>query len=498
MRFYSVLANLINRCNSCGLPLQLSSRTAPGFVPLINKTPFIKKENQVFNQITKSLSPQDLALLNMAPEDIESGGSRTKSSATAPATSHKAPITPGHAHAHAHSKECLRCRNIKYYNKSSPEPSIPSESIIEKTSNSRLVYVVNALEFPLGLAPEILRRKPIVVVNKIDLVHYSPRDLGRFPFFKQYFNHHYAIDPSDVILTSSTKGWGLDDLVSTLSRVHQDISFLGDTNAGKSTLISRLLYHSQEYKDSFSKFSVQNGPGISPWAGFTRDENHFPWRNNNLVDLPGLNTGSQFDLKQFKSAYKPVPMYKKGLYNHRYSTLKNDQILSMAGLCYIKLPQSQNVIVQYKSVSNLPTMVFKNEHSLTNFAPTPASQNNFLVPPPATNFTRYFIPPFIGTIELIIKDFGYVQLKPTGAKTSNNLFEVLVPNSISVPLMVRKPLVDFTYKVLSGRDKNGNVLNKQNHWKSTKVVPHYNNQVIAKPLLDHNQVLNLDPSVTNW
>ena len=53
-------------------------------------------------------------------------------------------------------------------------------------------------------------------------------------------------------------------------------------------------------------------------------------------------------------------------------------------------------------------------------------------------FDRHVIPPFQGTVEIVIKDIGYFQVKPTGKYSFNGLYEIWVPKGIKV--CIREPL----------------------------------------------------------
>ena len=53
-------------------------------------------------------------------------------------------------------------------------------------------------------------------------------------------------------------------------------------------------------------------------------------------------------------------------------------------------------------------------------------------------YKRYAIPPFIGSIEIVLKDVGYLLLRTTGKYEFKGLHEIWVPRSIKVG--IREPL----------------------------------------------------------
>ncbi len=54
-----------------------------------------------------------------------------------------------------------------------------------------------------------------------------------------------------VVLISAEKGWGIDDLLSSIANIreNEDVYIVGTTNVGKSTLINKLIEASVGEKD---------------------------------------------------------------------------------------------------------------------------------------------------------------------------------------------------------------------------------------------------------
>ena len=50
-------------------------------------------------------------------------------------------------------------------------------------------------------------------------------------------------EADDVVLISAEKGWGIDDLLSSIANIreNEDVYIVGTTNVGKSTLINKLI-----------------------------------------------------------------------------------------------------------------------------------------------------------------------------------------------------------------------------------------------------------------
>ena len=56
-------------------------------------------------------------------------------------------------------------------------------------------------------------------------------------------------------------------------------------------------------------------------------------------------------------------------------------------------------------------------------------------------YKRYIIPPFYGTIDLVIKDIGYINIKPTGKKLTNELMVLYLHPSLEA--IIRQPILNY-------------------------------------------------------
>lgn len=367
-------------------------------------------------------------------------------------------------------EECLRCRRIKYNNSIPAEEGIPNSNILDKLPfGAKIIHVVNALDFPIGVN-KLINKDSIVVISKMDLIHHDEKQCHKFPFFKQYLER-LGVPPEQVFLVSNTKSWGLPALSLYLASNPETYHILGDINSGKSSLISKLMYVSKrDFRTGFSKWSLKNGPGILSLPGFTRDQLSFKLGQSTLVDLPGLNHLQLPDYTKFKNVFKNTKVYKYGTYDAQYHSFQN-RMLTVGGLFYIVPPP--DTVVQYKNLINFEAFTVKDEERLGQFSqdfPTNRSLHTKFLIPPTTKLKTFVVPPFTGKIDVVIKNLGYIELTPTGAKNTSRLFEIMVPEDIDIEIRIRKPLINYISKTLSGRDKRGNPLSKPNLWKSTKIV----------------------------
>lgn len=476
-RYISLASSLVDKCTSCGIPLQLQDPQKPGFKPLITAKPYVKQEDLVYQKYISKLDPQDLQLL-LQSSDAQEQSNNAEKQIVDPKPKEK------ESNSLPESAECLRCRRIKYQNTLPTEEGISNSDILDKLPfGAKIIHVINAVDFPIGVN-KLINKDAIVVISKMDLIYHDQKQCNKFPFFKQYLER-LGVPPEQVFLVSNTKSWGLDILFQYLYTNPDTYYILGDINSGKSSLISKLIYLSKrDFRTGFSKWSLKNGPGISSLPGFTRDELSFKFGESTLVDLPGLNHLQLPDYSKFKNVFKNTKIYKYGTYDAKYQTFQN-KMLTVAGLFYIVPPP--DTIVQYKNLINFEAFTVKNLDRLLQFSqdfPTNKSLHTKFLIPPTTNLKTFVVPPFTGKIDLVVKNLGYIELTPTGARKSSTLFEIMVPDSIDIEIRIRKPLINYISKTLSGRDRRGNPLNKTNLWKSTKIIRLLDSSVFSSELYE--------------
>lgn len=129
------------------------------------------------------------------------------------------------------------------------------------------------------VAAEAIGIKPVIVINKIDLIDDKNRHII------QDLVDLYASLGYDVIKASTTLGNGLHDLTHFLR--HKNTVFVGQSGVGKSSLIKKLLPH-QNLRVGALSTSTQRGTHTTTTAQLF----HFPLVNGDsggrLIDSPGI------------------------------------------------------------------------------------------------------------------------------------------------------------------------------------------------------------------
>lgn len=498
IRLYSMLKvmdflpdRLAPKCRSCGIILQKEDKDMPGY--------YLLREENTFKKPKKSLDEAyQLALRNLSREDKEllaSNGQSISGEVSLKSIKVEKPNA---------ELECIRCRQVKFHSKfdSNEFPIESPAKIMEKIPPwANLVYVISAQDFPMLLDSKVFEFWPAkqiqFVVTKADLFfenNKSAQDKG-LRFFQDYLERTYKVPRDHVFVVSGRVNWGISTL---LEQLKDDSFFVGSVNSGKSTLLQSLIYVDhllkskapnakrerdlQKIEDTLGykararqrikdlcDFKTENGPGVSFMPGFTRNVLPYELSNNKTVfDVPGFS-GSESDKlheilspSAMKQLQKGVKFHKKGTYKSHYDTIKEGQTLTIGGLFFLTVPRDS--MYRIKNMVNHPLYVFRDHEkavsSWEDCANLPALKDVFLADSCQTNLVKYEIPSFVGSIDLVFKNIGYINVTATGAMPEDMPpIIIYLPRQISA--CVREPIAKYLMKTLSGRDKNGNPLKKE-------------------------------------
>ncbi len=179
---------------------------------------------------------------------------------------------------------CKRCFRLKHYGEYEMV-TISNDEYIEIIKNvgktkSLVLYVVDLISIPqdLGKIKEYLKNnKIILVLNKKDMLPLSVTDKKIIEYIKLLYKDLFI----DIVVISANKNYNLDKLMRVIkkNRVYKTVYVVGNTNAGKSTLINKLIAN---YSIDTSLITISSMPST------TLNEIKIPFKDFFLIDTPGL------------------------------------------------------------------------------------------------------------------------------------------------------------------------------------------------------------------
>lgn len=255
---------------------------------------------------------------------------------------------------------CERCFRIIHYNEYTTimkknEDFIP---ILKQINQSKdlVVLVVDLFSFhDLSSFRKYLSNDILLVLTKRDIL---PRGI----YEEKLLNYDFGIDPIDKIMISSKKNYHFDELLEKIKK-HQhskNVYIVGYTNAGKSTMINRLL---SDYSTNTTTITTSSLPSTTLNPIEIVFDDHLT-----LLDTPGLLEDGNLwnyvpgeELKRIvpKKEIKPITYQVKGkqfFVIDRYAQVEAEDI----NLTFY-LSNQLNMKRYYKKTDILPNFV---EHEI--------------------------------------------------------------------------------------------------------------------------------------
>ena len=177
---------------------------------------------------------------------------------------------------------CMRCFKVINYGETS---SVEKDNeyyinILKNISNTKslVLYIVDILNIKENLSEikNYLKNDIILVLNKRDVLPKSVKDEKIINYLKERY------DFLDIIVVSSIKNYNLDLLMSKILKYKKEnnVYFVGETNAGKSSLINKII---SLYGNNETKLTVSNMPET------TLEKIKIKINDNlNIIDTPGI------------------------------------------------------------------------------------------------------------------------------------------------------------------------------------------------------------------
>ncbi|GAV50245.1 hypothetical protein ZYGR_0U01010 [Zygosaccharomyces rouxii] len=452
--FSTTLARLIN-CNSCGIKLQNENPKTIGYYikpkkPTVNKLQSLEDVKYLlFSQDLQHVKEQqDVGSLEELNETMES------------------PLI------------CKRCNDALHRNQYDLKEfgRYTITDVLEKIPRgSNILHVVPLPEFPFHFEKSLLEVPHFntsLLLTKGDQLAKDKNTLQRrsLVFFKDFLKYQLGIISNKTVAVSGLKNWNIQ---SAYAAMNANSYLVGDANVGKSTLINSVMQRYLGYKihtdrkgqivtnepsvkdlKNIKHFFKNQFAGVSHIPNMTRNLQGYRVGDKFIYDLPGFTTninGAYYeDIIQkdwLERTRKTEKFNTKKLKKQRYISVKGNEkgnCYTVGGIFFWQPPaDTVNQVVSYIPGEgrefadiNRGLEVFRacqdDAHPLAKFCgvhPQICQRENYV---------RHVIPPFQGSIEVVLKDIGYFTIKTTGRYQFKGLHEFWVPRGIDV--LVREPL----------------------------------------------------------
>lgn len=216
---------------------------------------------------------------------------------------------------------CMRCFRLKNYGEyeSIANSLVHYESILSFVNKTHdlVLYVVDILNINEDLLHirNYIKNDIILVLNKRDLLPLSVKDEKILEYIK-----NLNLGFIDTIIVSSEKNYNMDHLYNKIKkyRKSKNVYVVGFTNAGKSSLISKLI---NNYGDSTNNLTV------SPLPSTTLNKIDIRINDNLIIiDTPGIIDNSNIINFVDKKMYKRLNP-KKEIKPKTFQLFKNQSLL---------------------------------------------------------------------------------------------------------------------------------------------------------------------------
>lgn len=256
------------------------------------------------------------------------------------------------------SKLCERCFRIRNYGeyKTVVKDNNDFEPILKKigATNSLVILVIDLfmMNKDFDVLTKNLNNDILLVFTKRDVL---PKIVNDQKFIE--YAKNLGIDYKDIVITSSNKNYGLDLLMEKINQYKKDknVYVIGYTNAGKSTLINKIIYN-------YSNLDRTITTSILPSTTINSVEININ-DDLTLIDTPGLiDNNSLINIVDVRMLKRILP--NKEIKPITYQ-IKSKQTIFVDELVRIDLNDKNNLIFYLSNSLNIKR-VFKNNNKLKN------------------------------------------------------------------------------------------------------------------------------------
>lgn len=290
---------------------------------------------------------------------------------------------------------CMRCFNIKNYNKYEKVDHLEEiNTIIKevKASNDIVIFVVDVFNLSNKIKEivDYLNNNVILCITKYDLVDIDESKI------LNYLN----INTLGTIVISSKNNYNLDNLMELIgeNKKSNNVYLVGYTNAGKSTLINKII---KNYSNNNYELTTSVLPSTT--LNFVKVNVN---DNLTLIDTPGIIVSNIIDYLDEEEIKKVIP--KKKIKPQIYQ-IKTEQTIMVDNFLGIKI-KPYNTVVFYGADGLKYTRYYNDIETSLKIKKIKVSDNS----------------------ELIVNGFGIIKIKKQT--------EVQLYLQGNIDIEIRKPL----------------------------------------------------------
>lgn len=251
-------------------------------------------------------------------------------------------------------KLCERCFRIRNYGEyktvaKSNEEFITILKNINKTKDLVLLVIdIFNLNKNLDIIKENIENDILLVITKRDILPKSTSDEKLLKYID-----NYKLNIKDKIVISSNKNYNFDALYELINKYKksENVYVIGYTNAGKSTMINKIIYN---YSDNTDEITTSILPST------TLNEIKIKINDElNIIDTPGVLIENNFyNILNGKELKKIIP--KKEIKPLSYQT-KEKQYILIDKYAYLEI-ENMNIILFMSNTLNIKRL-YKNPNT---------------------------------------------------------------------------------------------------------------------------------------
>lgn len=250
-------------------------------------------------------------------------------------------------------ERCFRIRNYGEYKTVTKENDEFIEILknINKTKDLVVLVIdIFNLNKDLEIIKKYIQNDMIIAISKKDILPKKLNDEKIINYIKKY-----GIQAKEHIVISSKNNYNFDKLYESINKYKttKDVYIIGYTNAGKSTMINKIIYNYSENTEEITT-------SILPSTTLNKIEIKIN-DNLNIIDTPGiLSETSYYDILPGKELKKIIP--KKEIKPISYQ-IKTKQYIIIDK--YLKLEvENMNIILFMSNALNIKRQYKINEEEL--------------------------------------------------------------------------------------------------------------------------------------